>query len=144
MPQELLVGGAYWYSKWLKGQVATSHSMERIICNHHGCPYLGINLAEEKSCSNAIIKQWKVWASGTTCRKEIMALVHFLYYFAAKYNIKVCIVHIAVAENDIADYLSRFHRERFKKLAPLANSAPDSIPVQQPSPSLGSLAVPLS
>ena len=57
-----------------------------------------------------------------------MALVHLLYYSAAKYNINVCITHIAGTENVIANCLSRFQQDKFKKLAPLANPAPDSIP----------------
>ena len=57
-----------------------------------------------------------------------MALVHLLYYSADKYNINVCITHIAGTENVIADCLFHFQQDKFKKLAPLANPAPDSIP----------------
>ena len=48
-----------------------------------------------------------------------------MYFSATKCNINVCIVHIDGANNVIADCLSQ---DRFKRLAPLANSAPDNIP----------------
>ena len=49
-----------------------------------------------------------IWESGSTCAKETMALVHLLYYCAARYNINICIVHIAGVNNVIADCLSLF------------------------------------
>ena len=48
-----------------------------------------------------------------------------MYFSATKCNINVCIVHIDGANNVIANCLSQ---DRFKWLAPLANSAPDNIP----------------
>ena len=77
-------------------------------------------------CDNQAVVS--VWGSGSTRAKETMALVCLLYYSAAKYNIYVCIAHIAGTNNNIADCLSRFQQEKFKKLAPQANLAPDSIP----------------
>ena len=55
-----------------------------------------------------------------SCKRD-----HGLLYFAATF---VCAVHIDGTNNVIADCLSRFKQERFKQLAPLANSAPDNIP----------------
>ena len=112
-------------------QVATLHgySMERTIRNCHGRSYLGITLAKAKilfHCDNQAVIS--IWESGTTCAKEIMALVHLLYYSTAKYNIDVCITHIAGTENVIADCLSCFQQDKFKKLAPLANPAHNSTP----------------
>ena len=69
-----------------------------------------------------------IWKAGSTKAKEIMALVHLLYYCAAKHNINVCVAHIAGAKNNIADCLFRFQQVKFKKLAPHTNPVPDSIP----------------
>jgi len=103
--------------------------MEGAICYCYGCSYLGL-WQKQKYCSTVITKQWLVhiWESGSTCAKETMALVHLLYFSAARYNINVCIAHIAGADNEIADSLSHFQQHRFKQLAPQANPVPDNIP----------------
>ena len=77
-------------------------------------------------CDNQAVVD--IWESGSTRASETMALVHLLYFAAAKHNINVCIVHIDGANNVIADCLSRFKQNRFKQLAPLANPAMDNIP----------------
>ena len=71
----------------------------------------------------------KIWESGSTGAKETMALVRLLYYCAASYNINVYIVHIAGVNNEIADCLSHFQQDKFRRLVPLANPVPDNIPV---------------
>ena len=78
-------------------------------------------------CDNQAVV--RIWESGSTHAKNTMALVHLLYYCAARYNIYVCIVHIAGVNNDIADCLSRFQQDKFRQLAPRANPVPDNIPV---------------
>ena len=45
-----------------------------------------------------------------------MALVRLLYFCAAYHNLNVCIAHIPGVCNDIADSLSRFQMDRFRKL----------------------------
>ena len=71
----------------------------------------------------------KIWESGSTHANETMALlVRLLYYCAARY-INVCIVHIAGVNNEIAKCLSRFQQDKFRWLVPLANPAPDNIPM---------------
>jgi len=57
-----------------------------------------------------------------------MALVCLLYYCAVQHNINVCIIHAPGVCNDIADSLSRFQMQRFRKLAPKSNSQSDIIP----------------
>ena len=78
-------------------------------------------------CNNQAVV--KIWESGSTRAKEIMALVRLLYYCAARYNINVCIVHITGVNNEIADCLSCSQQDKFRRLVPLANPAPDNIPV---------------
>ena len=70
-----------------------------------------------------------IWESVSTRAKETMAFIRLLYFSAARYNIMyVCIAHISGAENQIPDSLSHFQQERFKQLAPQAESTPDNIP----------------
>ena len=56
-----------------------------------------------------------------------MALVHFLYFFAAHYDINVVITHISGIDNCIADSLSRFQQHRFRELAPEAHPLLDPV-----------------
>jgi len=51
-----------------------------------------------------------------------------LYFCASRHNINVCVIHIPGICNDIADCLSRFQMQRFRKLPPNPNSQPDTIP----------------
>jgi len=57
-----------------------------------------------------------------------MALVHILFYCAAQNNFNICVQHIPGVDNVIADALSRFQQDRFRRLAPKANLHPDNIP----------------
>ena len=77
-------------------------------------------------CDNQAVVD--IWKTGTTESSDIMALVHMLYFCAAKYNIHVIITHIAGVNNAIADALSRFQVTRFRQLSPHAAPLPDIIP----------------
>ena len=68
-----------------------------------------------------------IWSKGSTRDPETMALVHLLYFCAARYNITIVITHISGIDNSIADSLSRFQQHRFQALAPAAHLTPDSI-----------------
>ena len=126
--------GAYWCGKWLQGrwsklQLCMDIAWKELFAIVMAIHTWGSLWQRQKilfHCDNQAVIS--IWESGTTRAKEIMALVRLLYYSAAKYNINVCITHITGTENVIADCLSRFQQDKFKKLAPLANPAPDSIP----------------
>ena len=47
-----------------------------------------------------------------------MALVHMLYFCAAKHNIHVIITHVAGVNNVIADAISCFQVNLFQQLVP--------------------------
>ena len=64
------------------------------------------------------------WETGSTQAPQIMALVHILYFCAIYHNINVCIVHTPGVCNDIADSLSRFQMDRFRRLVPQAKQHP--------------------
>ena len=126
--------GAYWCGKWLQGRWSKLQlymdiawkELFTIVMAIHTWGSLWQRQKILFHCDNQAVIS--IWESGTICAKEIVALVRLLYYSAAKYNINVCITHIAGTENVIADCLSRFQLDKFKKFAPLANPAPDSIP----------------
>ena len=50
------------------------------------------------------------------------------YICATHHNLTVCIVNLPVVCNDIADSLSHFQMDRFRKIAAQANVPPDNIP----------------
>jgi len=56
-----------------------------------------------------------------------MALVCMLYFCAARHNIHVIITHIDGTTNCIADALSHFQVQHFRKLATEAAKTPDTI-----------------
>jgi len=56
-----------------------------------------------------------------------MALVRMFYFCAARYNFHIIIAHIDGTTDCIADVLSRFQVQRFRKLAPEATKTPDTI-----------------
>ena len=105
---------------------------ERTICHCDCCSYLGTLLATAKTkqkdfhCDNQAVVD--IWKKGSTRAPQTMALVRLLYFCAAYHNLNVCIVHIPGICNDIADSLSHFQMDRFRKLAPQANTTPDNIP----------------
>ena len=65
------------------------------------------------------------WEKGKS--PEIMALVHMLHFCAAHNNFSVCVQHILGEHNDIADALSCFQLQQFRRVAPRANPHPDVI-----------------
>ena len=58
-----------------------------------------------------------------------MALIHMLYFCAARYNIHIMITHIADVDNAIAVAISRFQMQHFKLPALNASPLPDYIHV---------------
>ena len=54
-----------------------------------------------------------IWKAETTKSADTMALVHMLYFCAARYNIDVIIIHFAGVNNVIADAISCFQVTRF-------------------------------
>ena len=90
---------------------------------------MGLTMAAQKNrvhCDNQTVVD--IWESGTSKSPEIMALVRMLFFCAAHNNFNMCVQHIPGVNNVIADALSRFQQDRFRKLAPNANLHPDNIP----------------
>ena len=60
------------------------------------------------------------------CR--MMDLLRHLTLLTLHHNIYICAVHIPGKQNDIADAISRFQYQRFRNLAPDADTNPSPIP----------------
>ena len=60
--------------------------------------------------------------------KLIMVLVRHLVQLCLRFNIQFRSEHIPGVDNDLADSLSRFHFQRFHRLAPHARLNPEHIP----------------
>jgi hypothetical protein len=66
----------------------------------------------------------------TSKSKYIMQLVRPLVLLCMRSNIQVRAMHISGVQNEIADCLSLFQMDRFKKLAPMADQTPSDIPAE--------------
>ena len=63
--------------------------------------------------------------SGTSKSPPVMTLIRELFFVCARFNFTVTAAHIAGQSNCIADSLSRFRMEEFRRLAPAAQAQPD-------------------
>ena len=70
----------------------------------------------------------QVWAKGTSPSPELMSLVRPLFLTAAKNNFSVAFRFIPGIDNPIADALSRFQMQRFRRLQPKADDKPTVTP----------------
>ena len=125
--------GAFWSNHWLESEWSPEQSVQDIVWKELYAIVSTVNT------SGHLLSRWKIlfhhdnstvvdiWQKGSTHCKEIMALVHLLYFCAAHYNIHIMITHMAGINNNIADAISRLQMERFRSLAPAANLQPDPI-----------------
>jgi hypothetical protein len=65
---------------------------------------------------------------GRSRDKTIMRLMRKLTFSAAKFSFSVHSVHLSSASNELADALSRFQQERFRRLAPHMDVLPCPVP----------------
>ena len=99
------------------------YNLEGTICNRSSRPYVGLILFH---CDNQAVVD--IWDRGSTRASHTMGLVCLLYFCASHYNINVCFIHVAGVRNDIADSLSHFEMDKFRKLAPRSEVLSDRIP----------------
>ena len=126
--------GAYWTGRWISAHWSTPQTtmsiawkeLYAIVLSAHSWGSLWQRRKIRVHCDNQTVVD--IWESGTSKSPEIMALVRMLFFCAAHNNFNVCVQHIPGVNNVIADALSRFQQDRFRKLAPKANLHPDNIP----------------
>ena len=126
--------GAYWDGRWIQSHWSEmQHHMDItwkelfvIVLAVHTW---GSSWSRRKilfHCDNQAVVE--IWDRGSTRAPHTMSLVRLLYFCASRYNINVCIIHIPGVCNVVADSLSRFQMEKFRKLAPQSRALPDQIP----------------
>ena len=126
--------GTYWSEKWVHGQWSEAQLQLDITWKEVSAIVIAIHTwgvfwqRQKISIHCNILITVTKWESGSIRAKETMALVCLLYYCAARYNINICIVHIACVNNMIADCLFHFQQSKFRQLAPLSNLTPSTIP----------------
>ena len=82
----------------------------------------GPPLAEEEfHCDNQSVCD--IQQKGSTRQPEIMALVHMLYFCAARFDIHIRVTHIAGTTNIFADALSRSQMSTLPKLVHLPDQS---------------------
>ena len=70
----------------------------------------------------------QIWHSGTSPSPRLMVLVRRLFFFAGEIGFTLTFKHIPGSTNEIADAISRFQDERFRRLAPEADKTPSNLP----------------
>ena len=70
-------------------------------------------------------------ASGTSKSPSVMSLLRTLFMICARHDFTVSALHVPGVSNCIADALSRFNMQAFRKLAPGARAQPDKVNVSR-------------
>ena len=124
---ESLGWGAFWSGCWLQALWSLNQSGKPIVWKELFAIVNAVNTwgylwAKQKilfHCDNQAVVD--IWHRGSTHDSETMALVCFLYFCAARYDINVVITYISGIDNCTADSLSRFQLHCFRELAPEAH-----------------------
>ena len=126
--------GAYWDGRWLQSRWSlpqtemdiTWKELFAIVLAVHTWGHFWSRRKILFHCDNQSVVD--IWDKGSTRAPHTMALVRLLYFCASTHNINVCVIHVPGVCNDIADSLSHFQMDRFRRVAPKANPLPDHIP----------------
>ena len=78
-------------------------------------------------CDNAAVVQ--ILNTLTSKSDRVMDIVRIITLKSLQYNVLIRAQHVAGANNEICDALSRFQMERFRRLAPEADPEPRALPV---------------
>lgn len=128
--------GAYinhqWFNgRWFASQASQSIAYKELFPIVLAAHVWGMHWSRKqimfRSDNEAVVAMLK---SKTSRVPDIMRLLRSLLFAAAKFNFFFSALHIPGIQNSIADALSRFHWQEFRRLAPLANRCPTRIPHQ--------------
>ena len=107
--------------------------MERAVCYCYGGSHLGSTMAKAEDLNSL-----RQPSSGYNMRIKLYShkgnhgfnpFIVLLCCYIDTTSMYICVVHIAGVNNKIADSSSPFQQDKFRWLVPLANPAPDNIPV---------------
>ena len=128
--------GAFLNQKWFNGlwhatQVSQSIAYKElfpvVLAAHVWGQEWSKNHITFRSDNEAVVS---VLNSRTSRVPEMMRLLRSLLLAAARFNFSFSSLHIPGVDNSIADALSRFRWQEFRRLAPAAHQAPTQIPLQ--------------
>lgn len=126
--------GAYnngqWFNcAWLPSQralgIAYKELFPIVLACHIWGPVWGRQRIEFLCDNQSVVH---ILRSGSSKDDKIMHLIRELFLLTAKFNFRVSATHIPGKTNAIADALSRFNLQEFRRLAPQANQSPVDIP----------------
>ena len=122
----------HWFSgAWLPSQVSQSIEYKElfpiVVAAYLWGPQWASKRVNFLSDNRSVVD---ILRSGTSRAPTIMSLVRFLSLLAARHSFSFTASPVRGKSNPIADSLSRFQFQRFRQLAPLADSIPTQIPQQ--------------
>ena len=122
----------HWFSgAWLPSQVSQSIEYKElfpiVVAAYLWGPQWASKRVNFLSDNRSVVD---ILRSGTSRAPTIMSLVRFLSLLAARHSFSFTASPVRGKSNPIADSLSRFQFQRFRRLAPLADSIPTQIPQQ--------------
>lgn len=131
--------GGYLNGQWFQGRWLPEHvpdkpkgisiEWQELFPIYLACSIWGPHWAQKRIlflCDNESVVQ--ILNSKSSKIARIMDLVRPIVLATLRFNFTFTAKHIAGFDNGIADALSRFQMNRFKKLAPLASPRPCAIP----------------
>ena len=121
--------GRWCHGHWTQEQAGLSLTWKELFPIALSCRLWGHLLTQRKllvHCDNASVVA--VMASGTSRDPYVAQLVRDVFFSAAKYQFVIFVQHLLGTSNVVADSLSRFQMEKFRRLAPDADSKPTPSP----------------
>jgi hypothetical protein len=131
--------GGIFGTKWFQGTWEPSHQIDKpgisiawqeLFAIVIACQLWGSILCNKRlicNCNESVVKMINSKCSKVPC---VMYLLCYLTLLTLKFNLYIHSKHIPGKHNEIADSISRFQLQRFKKLAPQADPSPYPIPSQ--------------
>lgn len=115
----------YWHQGQVQQSIAYKELFPIVIAAHTWGPNWSQMHVLFRTDNEAVAYIVNAKTSKIPC---IMHLVRALLMCAARYNFSFKALHIPGVQNEIADALSRFRWQEFRRLAPWANSMPSLMP----------------
>lgn len=126
--------GAYYDGRWFNGSWPSELRSFSIVWKELfpiflACTIWGQFWQKKRICfhcdNQAVVE---IWRKGSTKDQAVMALVRKTFLAAARNNFTLRISHIPGTNNIIADSLSRLQVQRFRQLAPQAETQAEILP----------------